>query len=1390
MTVPLCHNRVKLGVHEETGEQVAVKIMDKSDIKAQEMTLNVRREIAIMKALKHRNIVNLRQVLTSQSKLYIVMDLVTGGELFTKILKEGKLPEDTARHYFQQLVDGIEYCHRRGVCHRDLKPENLLIDETTGELKITDFGLSAMKGASTTEELLHTQCGSPNYCAPEIIARHKQGYNGAKVDAWSCGIILFALLAGYLPFYDENTKVLYRMIQRDDVKFPKKFPSDAKDLILRLLHKDPDQRFTLPDVKKHRWFLINYTGDSGQNPNPNPSPTAPGRRKRQGRHGRKSSVDHVPRLRDFAPGKKSDKSDDGQLRSSAPSPPAIARHPAPPAVIDASPRYTPTSQRPPTAPAVPSSHLPVAPPTIGTSPVRVTPPEFVQTPLSVRPPEPPVPPPDPYQIPSLAKIPPFGQTPRPPPPYESPVPFSSKVASAVSTPKTSGTMPPPYTIPSYANNRAPPNHDTRATRQAEDPLSGINDFIPPTRLADGNHVPRFPPPPSPYTQSSDVLKVQPPPIPPPPPPSNTFSHYPPVMQSDGYEILNPPASLPGKVFMEMESTFKSRSSDNSPSARPGTFTSKSNEDLSKTMMPHRTPLFKKNVAPPPPPYAPANAPPPATSVTNDTQSKTESCASQKPDMQLSADVSDNNVDEMVSNLKYDVDDKALSLVERRKMIYNKHGDDSDSKSNEESTLNNTPHQDNVANVHIENKSLPDLPSDGRGEVQTSVVSPVPESPDAKNAYDGDADSTVSNNLKKSISREDKPPSLRQENTLETSSGLFNEKGQKDSYDPATEIPLKERLAAAVARYRRIFRLGGKIGITASPSFSSNKGNVNPYDTAREDEKHMKKSPSRKMDFFSRAKAVTGAWGIILSQELEEDSDSEDERPMVTEAELNAFSRLLDFWDNRRTSASVPSGSEVLLDDEESSPLSEDDIANIQSLLYKLEPKPVEEEVTEVAEETEGSVERGASFVDNNKGEGEGEGPQNGFQNSVLLSDTNKRLGSSKSFDANMNGNSRDNTCEGNTSHNDSSEIITTITAEEIQSNVGSSDVVESTKDLPSSDPSVLSSDTTQLSRQLGNEPKDAFTLPSLSRDYSNGSDAGKVQINGNGLRSTETEQPQDCDPVTGDASYAKQESDTEYSKAASGENGSKGGDVEADQRLVVTPSTVRDPFRPSGPPIYHSGKSGSDMSDSGTNKSRPKVRVDLADTYKSSSGDNATRNKEGLLSGSKRKSSVTGSDLDGDVRKPVPRDSGRMQSGPSNTSDGSGSGRKRGHMRTPSREDHSTRGLFAFNMFNRRKSFAMTSFVSELRPEECLLEIGNILVAMGCTVMMKKGENKMKCEAPIKQETLKISITCTHENNASTVHLKKARRDKSQVDAKEFYEFFQVVHARFHERVESVDSRD
>lgn len=291
--------KVKLAQHQETGQQYAIKILDKSDIKANELTVNVRREIAIMKALNHRNIVNLREVLSSKTKLYIVMDLVRGGELFEQIERNGELDEKLARKYFQQLIDGIDYCHRRGVCHRDLKPENLLVDEN-GTLKITDFGVSSMKGGVNGGDLLYTACGTPYYCAPEIINGAEEGYSGVKIDAWSCGIILFLLLTGTLPFQNEDMTQLYEQINRCQVDYPAWMPSLAKDLISHLLTKDPEKRYSLDQVKEHPWFLVDYefadnefarkASDNGRNSN-NSSGSSRGKNARKDGH---HSRDRLP----------------------------------------------------------------------------------------------------------------------------------------------------------------------------------------------------------------------------------------------------------------------------------------------------------------------------------------------------------------------------------------------------------------------------------------------------------------------------------------------------------------------------------------------------------------------------------------------------------------------------------------------------------------------------------------------------------------------------------------------------------------------------------------------------------------------------------------------------------------------------------------------------------------------------------------------------------------------------------------------------------------------------------------------------------------------------------------------------------------------------------------
>ncbi|CAN1243415.1 CBL-interacting serine/threonine-protein kinase 25 [Linum perenne] len=158
-----------------------------------------------MHLVRHPNVVQLKEVMATKSKIFFVMEYVRGGELFAKVAR-GRLKEDSARKYFQQLISAVDFCHSRGVSHRDLKPENLLLDENE-DLKVSDFGLSALPEQLWNDGLLHTQCGTPAYVAPEVL--RKKGYDGARADLWSCGVILFVLLAGFLPFQDENLMKMY-----------------------------------------------------------------------------------------------------------------------------------------------------------------------------------------------------------------------------------------------------------------------------------------------------------------------------------------------------------------------------------------------------------------------------------------------------------------------------------------------------------------------------------------------------------------------------------------------------------------------------------------------------------------------------------------------------------------------------------------------------------------------------------------------------------------------------------------------------------------------------------------------------------------------------------------------------------------------------------------------------------------------------------------------------------------------------------------------------------------------------------------------------------------------------------------------------------------------------
>ena len=245
--------KVKLGVHTLTEEKVAVKILEKLKIKELADAERVAREIHILKLNRHPNIIQLYevshiQIIETVRNLYLIMEYVSGGELFDYISDNEKLSEIEACQLYHQIISGIEYLHQLGIVHRDLKPENLLItDDKT--IKIVDFGLS---NTYKTGELLQTACGSPCYAAPEMISGHF--YAGPSVDIWSSGVILFVMISGRLPFEDADTSELYRKILNSEYVLPEWVSPLAQHFLQKILNTDPKARFTIKQIKQHAWF--------------------------------------------------------------------------------------------------------------------------------------------------------------------------------------------------------------------------------------------------------------------------------------------------------------------------------------------------------------------------------------------------------------------------------------------------------------------------------------------------------------------------------------------------------------------------------------------------------------------------------------------------------------------------------------------------------------------------------------------------------------------------------------------------------------------------------------------------------------------------------------------------------------------------------------------------------------------------------------------------------------------------------------------------------------------------------------------------------------------------------------------------------------------------------
>ncbi|EGF83144.1 hypothetical protein BATDEDRAFT_8115, partial [Batrachochytrium dendrobatidis JAM81] len=251
-------SKVKIAIHRETGEKVAIKVIDKKlmEQKAQKSkAIHLERELQLMMRLDHPNIVKIYQVLETDDECFVVMEYAKGGELMDYIAARGYLTEKEARKFFRQIVSALDHCHLASVVHRDLKLENLLISQERNVL-ISDFGLGRTFNPDV-QEYMKTFCGTPNYAAAELVSGIP--YVGVKADIWAMGVVLYIMMTGRAPFQGETISLLYRHIKAVEYHIPNYFSPSLCDLLSKILVRDPVARIDMEGIRSHPWINAEFT---------------------------------------------------------------------------------------------------------------------------------------------------------------------------------------------------------------------------------------------------------------------------------------------------------------------------------------------------------------------------------------------------------------------------------------------------------------------------------------------------------------------------------------------------------------------------------------------------------------------------------------------------------------------------------------------------------------------------------------------------------------------------------------------------------------------------------------------------------------------------------------------------------------------------------------------------------------------------------------------------------------------------------------------------------------------------------------------------------------------------------------------------------------------------